>query len=269
MLEISFALFFICMLLGSIVGILAGLLGIGGGLLVVPSLSLLLPWAGLSADLAMPMALATSLASIVITSLSSSFSHYRLGNIQMSAIYTLMPGIVIGGFAGSALAHAIPSEHLSKIFALIVMLLALQMLFSMKFSADKAFPSAWKSATIGGFIGVFSSLAGIGGGSLTVPYLNHHGIEMRKAIGTASLCGMILAVFAMIGFIFFGLSSEESLPQYSLGYVYLPALLGIVCTSVITTRLGAKLASNLPTQIIKRIFAMFLVVVSISMLIKG
>ena len=259
----------ICMLLGSVVGMLAGLLGIGGGLLVVPSLSLLLPWAGVSSELAMPMALATSLSSIVVTSFSSARSHHRLGNLNFSAAHTLLPGLLVGGCLGGAVADAIASAYLSKIFGGIVLLLSLQMLLSVRFSGNKSLPNAWIGALIGGGIGTISSLAGIGGGSLVVPYLNYHGIEMRQAIGTASVCGMFLATFAMISFIFFGIQSAAKLPSFSLGYVYVPALLGIVTTSVMTTSLGAKLASRLPTATIKRCFALFLCIVGISMLIKG
>lgn len=257
------------MLLGSVVGLLAGLLGIGGGLIIVPALSLLLPWAGVADEVAMPMALATSLSSIVITSFSSARSHHRLGNLEFPAIYTLLPGLLLGGCMGGVIANAMSSSHLSKLFGVIVLLLSLQMLLSIRFKANHPLPSKWRGSLIGVGIGTISSLAGIGGGSLVVPYLNYHGVEMRKSIGTASFCGMFLALFAMLSFILFGINSAQSLPAFSLGYVYLPALAGIVTTSVLTTSLGAKLTSMLPTQTIKRFFALFLFVVGTSMLIKG
>ncbi|WP_283131366.1 sulfite exporter TauE/SafE family protein [Enterovibrio norvegicus] len=268
MLDATLWLFAVCLMLGCCVGLLAGLLGIGGGLLIVPALSVLLPWADISPSLIMPMALATSLASIVVTSSSSAFSHYRLGNVQPSVIKTLLPGILVGGLIGSGIADKMPTEYLPRIFGVIVLLLALQMVFSLRVRAEKPLPSVGKNVLSGGLIGVTSSLAGIGGGSLTVPYLNYHGVEMRKAIGTASLCGVFLALSGMTGFIFFGLSQPESLPEYSVGYVYLPALIGIVSTSVFTTRYGAKLASRLPTPIIKRVFAVFLLLVGASMFLS-
>lgn len=262
-------LFGVCLILGATVGLLAGLLGIGGGLLVVPALSVLLPWAGISHELVMPMALATSLASIVVTSISSAYTHYRLGNAQPAAIKTLLPGILLGGFLGSALADHLPKAYLPKIFGVIVLLLALQMIVSLRVTrAAKPFPAPLNAAAGGAVMGIVASLAGIGGGSLTVPYLNYYGLEMRKAIGTASLCGVFLALSGMTGFILFGLKQAEALPPYSVGYVYLPALFGIVLTSVVTTRFGAKLATHLPTHIIKRVFAVFLLLIGGSMFLS-
>ncbi len=150
-----------------------------------------------------------------------------------------------------------------------MLLLALQMVMSLRVTkAAKPFPSPLQAAAGGTVMGVVASLAGIGGGSLTVPYLNYYGIEMRKAIGTASLCGVFLALSGMTGFILFGLKQAEALPPYSVGYVYLPALLGIVTTSVITTRFGARLATRLPTHIIKRVFAIFLLLIGGSMFLS-
>ncbi|WP_325893825.1 sulfite exporter TauE/SafE family protein [Grimontia sp. NTOU-MAR1] len=265
MLEATLWLFGVCLLLGGVVGLLAGLLGIGGGLIVVPALSVLLPWAGIAGNLVMPMALATSLASIVVTSSSSAYTHYRLGNVQPSVTRTLLPGILLGGLLGSGIADRMPTEYLPKVFGAIVLLLALQMALSLRVKSARPLPSTLGSMTSGTAIGMIASLAGIGGGSLTVPYLHYHGVEMRKAIGSASLCGVFLAFSGVIGFIFFGLNQPEALPPYSVGYVYLPALIGIVVTSVMTTRYGARLATQLPTPIIKRVFAVFLLVVGASM----
>lgn len=265
MLDATLWLFGVCLVLGAGVGLLAGLLGIGGGLVIVPVLSVLLPWAGIPAHLVMPMALATSLASIVITSSSSAYTHYRLGNVRFSAIKFLLPGLLFGGFIGSVIADITPAEHLARIFGTIVLLLALQMALSLRITTFKPLPSPLCSVFSGGFIGMISSLAGIGGGSLTVPFLHYHGLNMRNAIGSASLCGVFLASSGLLGFVFFGLTQSTILPSYSIGYVYLPALLGIVMTSVFTTRFGAKIASRLPTQIIKRIFAVFLLLVGLGM----
>lgn len=268
MLETTGWLFVACLALGGGVGLLAGLLGIGGGLVIVPVLSVLLPWAGIEPSLVMPMALATSLASIVLTSSSSAYTHYQLGNVQFSVIYYLLPGLLLGGFLGSAIADSIPTEDLPRIFGGIVLMLALQMILSMKIKKTKPLATPLVNILSGAGIGMISSLAGIGGGSFTVPYLNFHGVSMRKAIGSASLCGVFLALSGMTGFIFFGITQSKILPAFSVGYVYLPALLGIVLTSVFTTRFGAKLVSRLPSQIIKRIFAVFLLLVGAGMLIS-
>ncbi len=252
--------------LGAVVGVLAGLLGIGGGLLVVPALLFLLPKAGIAQEIAMQMALATSLSTIIVTSGSSALNHLKLGNVEMFVVKWLMPGVVVGGFMGSFIADSIPSQYLPKVFGIIVLLLALQMLLSIRSRSQKTMPAPAQTVACGGGIGVISSLAGIGGGSLSVPFLNHHGVEMRKAVGSSSVCGCVIAISGMIGFIWHG-SSVESLPAYSLGYVYVPALVAISCTSVLTTRIGAKLATQLPTPVLKKVFAVFLMFIAATMLL--
>nr|WP_162063397.1 sulfite exporter TauE/SafE family protein [Vibrio taketomensis] len=254
------------LLLGSFVGVMAGLLGIGGGLIVVPALVLLLPHAGIDPSITMNIALATSLSTIIVTSGSSALNHLKLGNVDMFVIKWLMPGVVVGGFVGANLAEWIPTAYLPKVFGVIVLGLALQMLFSIKSTTQRTMPSSAKTIGYGSGIGLVSSLAGIGGGSLSVPFLNRHGVEMRKAVGSSSVCGCVLAVSGMIGFILHGYSADN-LPAFSVGYVYLPALVAIASTSMLTTRIGAKLATSLPTAALKKIFAVFLVFVAGTMLL--
>ena len=264
MIENALWLFTMCLVLGSCVGLLAGLLGIGGGLVVVPALVWLLPQAGIDREQVMHIALATSLASIVLTSGASARNHIKLGNVDFSIVKSLAPGVIIGGLGGSFIADHVPLALLPKIFAVIVLLLALQMLVSMRISSSRSLPGPVLTVCSGGMIGVVSSLAGIGGGSLTVPYLSWHGVEMRQAIGSASLAGALIAVAGMTGFITAGIG-DDALPAMSIGYVYLPALLGIVMTSVVTTRYGAKMVSHLPTMTLKKIFAVFLLFISTKM----
>lgn len=265
MLEVSMWFFITCLGLGAGVGFLSGLLGIGGGLLIVPALSFLLPQAGIEPSLVMSMSLATSLASIIITSAASTYSHYRLGNIDTSVIRLLLPGMIAGGLLGSSVAEILPAYLLPKIFACIVFLLALQMGLAKPIETEKSFLPSKFSMFSGLCIGMVSSLAGIGGGAFTVPFLHYFGVPMRKAIGSASICGVFLAFSGMLGFVFWGLQQSQSLPTLSLGYVYLPALLGVVMTSVLTTRIGARLASRLSTPYIRRIFSIFLLLVGASM----
>lgn len=259
-------LLFLMLLLGSFVGVMAGLLGIGGGLIVVPALLILLPQAGIDAAITMNIALATSLATIIVTSGSSALNHLKLGNVDMFVIKWLMPGVVIGGFIGANIAEWIPSHYLPKVFGVIVLCLALQMLLSMKSTTQRNMPSSQVTTFYGSLIGLVSSLAGIGGGSLSVPFLNRHGVEMRKAVGSSSVCGCVLAISGMIGFVLNGYSAEN-LPAYSIGYVYLPALAAIASTSMLTTRIGARLATSLPTAVLKKIFAVFLMFVAGTMLL--
>ncbi len=252
-------------LLGGIVGIMAGLLGIGGGLIVVPALLFLLPLAGIDPAISMQIALATSLASIIVTSGSSAFNHFKLGNVDIHVVKWLMPGVIVGGFFGANIAEWLPTEYLPKVFGFIVLGLAIQMLFSIKRQSTKTMPGNLATISIGTGIGMVSSLAGIGGGSLSVPFLNRHGVEMRKAVGSSSVCGCFIAMAGMIGFILHGYQAQ-SLPMYSLGYVYLPALLAIASASMLTTRIGAKMATSLPTNALKKIFAVFLLFVAGTML---
>lgn len=259
-------LLILMLVLGAFVGVMAGLLGIGGGLIVVPALLILLPQAGIDAAITMNIALATSLSTIIVTSGSSALNHLKLGNVDMFVIKWLMPGVVIGGFIGANIAEWIPAHYLPKVFGIIVLCLALQMLLTMKSTTQRNMPSSGLTTLYGSGIGLVSSLAGIGGGSLSVPFLNRHGVEMRKAVGSSSVCGCVLAISGMIGFILNGYSADN-LPDYSVGYVYLPALLAIASTSMLTTRIGAKLATSLPTAVLKKIFALFLMFVAGTMLL--
>ncbi|KJR31973.1 hypothetical protein BOO91_06225 [Vibrio navarrensis] len=252
--------------LGAFVGVMAGLLGIGGGLIVVPALLYLLPWAGIPTELSMHMALATSLASIIVTSGSSALNHLKLGNVDMFVVKWLMPGVVVGGFIGANIAEWIPTQYLPKVFGVIVLFLALQMFRSIRATSQKNMPGSLLTMVYGSGIGVVSSLAGIGGGSLSVPFLNRHGVEMRKAVGSSSVCGCVIAIAGMSGFILHGYQAQ-GLPNYSIGYVYLPALAAIAGTSILTTRFGAKWATTLPTAVLKKIFALFLMFVALTMLL--
>lgn len=263
----GFGLVVLLVMLGAVVGLLAGLLGIGGGLLVVPALLFLLPKAGIAADIVMNLALATSLASIIITSASSALNHLKLGNIELLVIKWLLPGVLVGGFLGSVVAEWIPSQYLPKVFGGIVLFLSIQMALSIKARKNRSMPRPWVTTLCGGGIGIVSTLSGIGGGSLSVPFLNRHGVEMKKAVGSSAICGLVIAISGMSGFILHGYQLEN-LPPYSIGYVYLPALVSISLASMFTTRIGARLASRLRTITLKRFFAVFLMFVAMTMLLQ-
>ncbi|OBT06663.1 hypothetical protein A9264_08690 [Vibrio sp. UCD-FRSSP16_10] len=261
----TFELIAVLVVIGAFVGVLAGLLGIGGGLIIVPALLFLLPKFGIQADIAMQMALATSLACIIITSASSSLNHYRVNNVDMLVAKFLIPGVIVGGFAGSFIAELVPSHYLPPIFGCIVLALSMRMLLSIRSSIAKPQLTITNTFISGATIGTISSLAGIGGGSLMVPFLNRHGVEMRKAVGTSSFCSMLLAASGMLGFILHG-SGSDVLPNYSIGYVYLPALLAITSSSTMTSKIGVRLSNVLPTPTLKKIFAVLLFIIAIRML---
>ncbi|MFS6937636.1 sulfite exporter TauE/SafE family protein [Neisseria animaloris] len=258
-----------CMLLGAVAGFLAGLFGIGGGLVIVPVLFYLLPQAGVADNLALPIALGTSFSTIVITAFSASHRHYRFGNINWHAAKYLAPALIVAVFVSGLLAGSLPKAVVSKIFACLVIYLALKMLLSLKPSPKTdGKPLSSRILVVGGFvIGALSGMGGISGGAFVVPFLNGRGMEIKKAIGTASLCGGLLAVSATLSFVIGGWH-VPNLPAYSFGYVYLPALAGIVSTSFFTSKLGANAANLLPVMALKRAFAVFLLLIALNMLLK-
>ena len=258
--------FLSCLVLGVLVGFLAGLFGIGGGLIIVPSLVYLLPIAGVLPEHLMSAALGTSFATIVITAFSSAQRHHKLGNVDWNVSKVFIPSIMISVFLAGLVISGLDAELMTKLFAVLVVYLAGRMLFSLK-KTPKIKPLTTQTTVVaGGIIGALSSIAGIGGGAFIVPFLNGRGLEMKRAIGTSSFCGAFLGLSGMFSFIASGWN--VSMPAYSLGYVYLPALLGITATSYFTSKLGANAANVLPVATLKKAFAVMLVVIAVNMFFK-
>ncbi len=249
---------------GCLTGFLAGLLGIGGGLIIVPVLVYLLPSLEFSTELVMPVAIATSLSSIIFTTAVGSFSHHKNNNIPWDIARQLMLMIAIGALCGAYLADSISTQRLKYIFAVAVTLLASYMLFSVRIANVKPLPGQWTIRFIGVGTGLLSSLMGIAGGAILVPILTYYSMSVRKAIGTATVCGFVVACFGSLGFVVTGLDQTE-LPPGSIGYIYLPALCGVVVTSSLFVPLGVKFASKLPVNTLKKVFAVFLIMVAIKM----
>ncbi|MFC7002367.1 sulfite exporter TauE/SafE family protein [Pseudobowmanella zhangzhouensis] len=260
------ALLTFCLALGAVVGVFAYLLGIGGGLLIVPAMLYLLPhYAHVQADVLMPLAIGTSLSTIVITGASSAWAHARLGHMQKGIVPKTAMGLAIGAIFGSWLATQLPVTWLKSFFGIMVLVIAAKMAFlANRQSSNQA--SATKLFGIGNVVGTISALMGIGGGALLVPALVWYQVRMQTAIATASLGGVVIAIFGTVGYIVGGWHHPD-LPQGALGFVFLPVTAGIVLTSMFTTRIGAWLAHRLPTQQLKKIFAMFLVIVGLRMLL--
>ena len=255
-----------CLILGSVVGVLAGMLGIGGGLIIVPALSyLLIHFMGMTTETVMPVAIATSLSTIIFTGMSSAFAHYKLGNIQKHVVLYTGIGIAFGAFAGAQVASHISGELLKDVFAVLVILIAMQMIFGKK-KASENDASKGTLATVGGGAGLLSALMGIGGGALLVPALVWFRVNVRAAIGCAAFCGLIIAVFGTTSFIVAGYNAID-VPEHSLGYVYLPATAGIVATSMFTANIGAKLGQRVNVRVLKAMLACLLVLVSIRMIL--
>ncbi|OOF54027.1 sulfite exporter TauE/SafE family protein [Rodentibacter genomosp. 2] len=259
----------ICLLVGGIVGFLAGVFGIGGGLVIVPVLVYLLPMMGVPEPLLMSTALGTSFATIVITGFSSAQRHHKLGNIVWDAVKILAPVIMITVFISGLFIGKLDRDIAAKLFACLVVYLAVKMMISIKPKTTESTKTlTTKSVIIGGIlIGMVSSAAGIGGGGFIVPFLNSRGIDMKKAIGSSAFCGMLLGLSGMLSFMVSGWGNP-AMPDYSLGYIYLPAVFGITATSFFTSKLGATATAKLPVPTLKKGFALLLIVIAIDMFLK-
>ncbi|MEZ9232291.1 sulfite exporter TauE/SafE family protein [Vibrio amylolyticus] len=259
-----------CAILGSVVGFLAGLLGIGGGLVIVPVLSsILLHFEVLPANQVVVAAIATSLASILFTSTSSAIAHHKNGNVPWDIAPWIMMGVALGALISGFMAALLPEKIVRIVFAVCVVLIAIKMFLSSKSESPKErnMPNKGLLTIFTTITGGLSAMIGIGGGALLVPLLTFFSLDMKKAIGCASACGIVIALFGSVGYISSG-SSQFALEDGFAGFVYLPALLGIVCTSWFTAPLGAKSTQHLPVPTIKKIFAALLVIMAANMLTK-
>lgn len=253
--------------LGAVSGTLAGLLGIGGGILIVPGLAFLLGDGTVPTDRLMQFAVGTSLATIVATALSSMRAHHRRGAVDWSVMARLTPGIVAGALLGAAIADLLPTRTLAIVFGVFLLIISVRLFLPGQPSAHRRFPGVVGASAYGGGIGTLSSLLGIGGGTLTVPLLTWHNVDVRAAVGTASACGLPIAVAGTAGFIVMGLGTTSDLPAGATGYVYWPAFLALVPTSMAFAPLGARLAHTLPRMTLRRGFAIFVAIVGVRMLI--
>ncbi len=251
-------------LLGAIAGVLAGMLGVGGGIIIVPLLVIAFSYQSLPVDIIMHLALGTSLASIVFTSISSARAHHKHEAVDWSIVKKITLGIIIGTYAGTFFASKIQGQFLQIFFSVFLLYVAWQMLLGKPPRASRSMPNLLGVNFAGLGIGVISSLVGIGGGTISVPYMVWHNIAMRRAIATSAAIGIPIAVAGCVGYIFNGLN-VVGLPQYSLGYVFLSALGGIVICSVLTAPIGARLAHTWPVSTIKKCFAVLLFAVSFKM----
>jgi len=253
--------------LGAFVGFFAGMLGIGGGAIMVPLLVLLFDAQGLPKVHILHLAVGTSMGTILLTSLSSIRAHQSRGSIRWDIMRSMTPGILLGGLAGAALASQIPTGALAIAFTLIIFVSATNMILNRQPSPSRQLPGALGLSGIGAAIGGLSSVAAMGGGFASMPYMIWCNVPMIQAIGTAASLGFPIALAGTVGFIINGLQ-DSGLPAGSLGYVYLPAFAGIVLTSVFIAPVGATVAHRLPTRRLKQIFAILLYVLAVRMVIK-
>lgn len=242
-------------LLGLCTGFLAGLLGIGGGMLMVPFITFILGTRGVGSDLAVKMAIATSMATIVFTSISSVRAHHKRGAVRWDIVKGLAPGIVLGAMLASLGVFAVlKGNWLALFFAAFVGFSATQMLLDKKPAASRTLPGTPGLVGAGSAIGFLSGLVGAGGGFVSVPFMTWCNIAMHNAVATSAALGFPIALANAAGYVVAG-QSVQDLPAGSLGYVYLPALGVIACASVLMAPLGVKAAHALPVKQLKRVFA--------------
>ena len=250
-----------------IAGVLAGLLGVGGGLIIVPMLVFALTLQGIPGEHIMHIALGTSMASIIFTSLSSFRAHHKRGAVHWTIVRRIVPGILTGTFLGSCVASTMSTRFLKGFFVLFLYGVAVQMLTKKTPKPSRTLPGTAGMFGVGNTIGVVSSLVGIGGGTLSVPFMMWCNIAVHEAIGTSAAIGFPIAIGGTLGFIFNGWN-VAGLPGHSVGYIYFPALAGIVCASMLTAPLGVRLAHSLPVAGLKRVFAVLLLAVGTRMLVS-
>jgi len=248
------SIFLICLLFGCISGFLAGLLGLGGGLVLVPFFWVIFESQGITHDLLMIMSIATSLATIILTSTVALLTQQQLKTIIWPTVFHLSIGIIVGVLLGVSLVKYLSSDHLVMIFACYMLYMAVRMVIPRSSIVKEKELSTFRLKIAGLIIGCISAILGIGGGTLTVPLLSKHQLPMRNAVAISSACGLPIAIMGTISYALLGWNQSE-LPIGSLGYVYLPAFLGIVISSLLVTPYGAKLAYKLPTKTLKRYFS--------------
>lgn len=255
--------------LGLLTGFLAGLLGIGGGMVMVPFLTLMLGDQGVSPDLAVKMAIATSMATIIFTSVSSVRAHHKKGAVRWELVKGLAPGIVMGSFLASMGAFAaLKGSYLALFFALFVGFSATQMFLDKKPAPNRQVPGTPGLLGAGGVIGFLSGMVGAGGGFVSVPFMTWCNVAIHNAVATSAALGFPIALANVIGYVVAG-QGIPNLPEHSIGYLWLPGLVVIASCSVFMAPVGASAAHKLPVKQLKRAFASVLYLLAAYMLYKG
>ncbi|MEX6501977.1 sulfite exporter TauE/SafE family protein [Pseudomonas zhanjiangensis] len=254
------------LVLGSAAGVLAGLFGVGGGIIIVPVLVLSFTAQGIAPEVLTHLAVGTSLATIIFTSINSVLEHQRKGAVRWPIFVWMTVGILLGAALGSLTAAAIQGPLLQKIIGVFAIIISIQMALDLKPRASSSVPGKLGLTAAGGVIGWASAIFGIGGGSLNVPFLTWRSVPMQQAVATSAACGLPIAVASALSFMWLGWGNPR-LPEWSLGFVYLPAMAGIAFTSMFFARFGARLAHRLSPRVLKRLFALLLFSVGLSFLI--
>ncbi|MFW5815816.1 MAG: sulfite exporter TauE/SafE family protein [Wenzhouxiangella sp.] len=248
---------------GLLAGLLAGLLGIGGGLVIVPALSFLLQARGVDAEIAVPVAVATSLGSMLLTSASAVWFHARRDALHWPTVARLAPAVAAGAGLGALAAAALPGQVLARVFALLAAVIGLRMLLALQTARSPLPPYPRAFWLAGPAIGAVSALMGIGGGSFNVPYLVRNGYPTVRAVAIASACGWPIALGGVVGFLLAG--RDRPVLDLSLGYLYWPGVLAIGLAGAVAAPAGVALAHWLPAALLRRIFGVLLLVIAVRM----
>lgn len=253
------------LVIGALVGLAAGLLGIGGGMVLVPLLVFVFAAQGFPAEHTLHLALATAMATILFTSVSSMRAHHGYGSVDWHVVRAMAPGILCGAFFAALAAGFMPTRPLAMMFTALVFYAATQMLFDLRPSKTQTLPRPARLFGAGALIGGVSSLLSAGGAFMSIPFLAGCGVPLRRAIGTAAAVGFPIALAGSAGYVLQGLRAE-GLPAWTLGYVYLPALAFVVAPSMLTAPFGARLAHRLQVKRLRLVFAVLLYALAARML---
>lgn len=251
--------------LGLLVGFMAGLLGVGGGGIMVPIFAMLFAMQGFESKGIMHMALGTSMATIIFTSFSSMRAHYKKDNIEVPMALRIAIGVLVGTFAATFVASYLKGLYLALFFSAFMSYVAYKMFKKTHYYYNANPHNIVGNIASGTFIGAISALVSIGGGSLSVPYLMHQNFDIKRAIGTSAAIGFPIAISGTLGYLINGWN-HTNLDHYTLGYIYLPAVMLVAISSVFTAPIGVKYATQLPTDILKKVFGLLAVALSIKML---
>lgn len=262
---------------GAIAGILAGLFGIGGGLVIVPVLIYVFTIQGIPDAALTHIGIGTSLTTIIITSIGSLRAHHSKGAVNWQVWKFMTPGLVIGSLIGAGIAAMIHGNSLKAIIGLGAFLVGLNMLFSKNKTSDvndfSKLPTPVGQVGLGGFIGMISAIFGIGGGTLTVPFLSYFGLKFKDAVGTSAACGLPIAISGALGFLIFGQFINDDikavLPKGIYGFIHVYAFICISFVSFLTARIGANFAHKIPARSLKKAFAVLLLIVGIKLVFNA
>jgi uncharacterized membrane protein YfcA len=246
---------------GALAGFLSGLFGLGGGIIIVPALIFVFTANGLPLEVITHLAIGTSLATIVITSIASTYTHHQKDSVLWGLTRWLIPGLLLGSILGGLLAASLSGSTLQLLFGALMIVVAMQLLVSQDVGTIKT-PGKFHLSTGGIFIGTLSSLLGIGGGTLTTPFLASFGIKIRQAVATSAACGLPIAIAGSATYLVTGMNSTL-VPEGSLGYIFIPAWLGIVLTSMPFARVGALLAHRINERRLKQLFAGIILILGV------